>query len=76
MVLVCLLCNLVVVVYVSMAAADVLSHSEPGLCADGAFSCFQVLGVPALHSLHHNKFPCTAWPDFEHGSTALVFQNY
>lgn len=68
MVLVCLLCNLVaVVVYVSMAAVDVLSHSEPSLCADGAFSCFQVLSVPAPHSLHYDEFPWIAWPDSECG---------
>lgn len=67
MVLVCLLCNLVVVVvvYVSMAAVDVLSHSEPSLCADGAFSCFQVLIVPALRSLHYDEFPWIAWTDCE-----------
>lgn len=64
MVLVCLLCNLVVVVvvYVSMAAVDVLSHSEPSLCA---FSCFQVLIVPALRSLHYDEFPWIAWTDCE-----------
>lgn len=31
--------------------------SEPSLCADGAFNCFQVLNVPAVLSLHSRKFP-------------------
>lgn len=40
----CLLCNLVVVVYVSLAAAvHVFEMSKARFCADGAFSCFQVL---------------------------------